>query len=161
MLDASLIFSILSLVCSFVAILFTWANSRRIKQESDAGLLQQLQADYEVIRARMDTRYRDETWIPDRSDKAIWCPLEEYWFFCYREWRTTRGRYAKLWKDDIRKGVKAGLRHRPLRYVLATIRKEGSLTDEYAMDFIEELIAIHGSDFQTEIYPPATVSEPV
>ena len=156
-MDASLILSILSLTCSIVAILFTWVNSRRVKQEAEANLLQQLQADYEVIRAKMDTRYRDETWIPDREDKPVWGPLEEYWFFCYREWRITRGHYANLWQEYISMGVKAGLRHRPLRYVLATIRTEGSLTDEYAGDFIEELNSLYGSDFQKEFYPPMEI----
>jgi len=154
MLDLSIIFSVLSLVCSIIAILFTWSNSRRLKQEAEANLLDQLQADYEVIRAKMSTRYRDEKWIPDRADKEIWGPLEEYWFFCYREWRITRGCYVKLWQEYITKGIKAGLKHRPLRYVLATIRKEGSLTEEYARDFINELFAIYGSDFQKEFYPP-------
>jgi len=154
MLDLSIIFSVLSLVCSIIAIMFTWSNSRRLKQEAEANLLQQLQADYEVVRAKMDTRYRDETWTPDRTDKAVWSPLEEYWFFCYRAWRITRGCYVKLWQEYITKGIKAGLKHRPLRYVLATIRKEGSLTDEYASDYINELIALCGSDFQKEFYPP-------
>lgn len=153
MLDTAFIFSILSLICSIVAISFTWMNSRRAKQEAEVNLMLQLRADFETIRARMDTRYRDESWIPDRTDKAVWGPLEEYWYLCYREWRITRGRYEKLWKDEISKGVKAGIKHRPLRYVLATIRNEGSLTDEYAGDFIEELIGSYGSDFQKEFYP--------
>lgn len=151
--NTTFIISVLSLACSIAAILFTWVNSRRLKQEAEASVLHQLQADYDSIRAKMDARYRNESWLPDRNDREIWGPFEEYWFFCFREWRVTQGRYSNLWNDYIKKGIKAGIDHRALRFVLATIREEGSLTGEYAKNFIDELIDLHGSDFQQEFYP--------
>jgi len=158
--NATLIISAVSLLCSIAAILFTWTNSQRLKAEAEASVLLRLRSDYESIRAKMDTRYRDKNWLPDRNDRDIWGPYEEYWFFCYREWLTTReDRYSNLWNENIKIHVKAGLNHRPLRFVLATIRKEGSLTDEYAKGFINELIELHGSDFQQEFFPRGETME--
>ena len=156
-----LFLSAASLIFTGILAFYTWrlwgANktlSERLREEAELSLLHQLQSQYTALRARMGGRYSDETWTPDRRNEDEWRPLEEYWFFCFQEWLLTKGaehgRYSRLWDDHIRDAVKAGLSHRPLRYVLVAIRKGGSLQDIYAGDFIKELISIHGSDFHSE-----------
>jgi len=151
---ASFVVAILSLLCSAIAISYTRRSSTRSRQEAELTLLHQLQSEYDAIRSRMDIRYRLDDWRPDRGKPAEWMPLEEYWFFCYREWRLTKGdksgRFGHIWEDHIENGIKAGLSHPPLRFVLATIRAQGSLQDVYAEEFIQELIRLNVADFHDE-----------
>jgi hypothetical protein len=140
---AAFIVSIFSLLSSVVALIFTRMNAK-------LQLLGQLYSGYLNIHARMDSRYRDEKWFPERK-KPEWIPLEEYWYFCHYEYMVTKGSkhrtFASIWDNYVSKGVIAGLKHRALRYVLHTIREEGGLQDVYAQDFINELISLYGSNF--------------
>jgi hypothetical protein len=154
--NVKLIVSIISLICSITALYFTWFNNKRLIREREEDLFNKFQADYEGIRARMDTRYRKDDWIPDREEKTVWGSLEEYWIFCFREWKITLGspnrRYVNVWNDFIKGSIKAGLNHRPLRFVLATMRKEGSLSGDYAKGFIYEMDRLHGENILKEFY---------
>jgi len=77
--------------------------------------------------------------------------MEEYWYFCLSEYEITakspNGAYHKLWQNKIRLRVAAGLKHKPLRYVLVKIVRDGSMTGEYAKDFLNELEDIYGTQF--------------
>ena len=151
-----------SLMCSVVALYYTGSTAKRAKQEADMTMLNLLQSNYEAIRARMDMQYRINTWRPDPKDLSVWIPLEEYWFFCFREWWLTKGsaskRFSSLWDDYIVQAVKAGLSHAPLRFVLCSMRASGTFNDSYAEEFIEELIKLNGADlcdgFDNEIKSP-------
>jgi len=155
--NAKFIVSLAALACSFIAIYLTGSNYRRLIKEREEDMLNAFQRDYEGIRAKMDKRYCDNGWRPDPHDKSIWEPYEEYWYFCYREWKitmgSTNGRYVNLWNDSIRDGVKAGLSHPPLRYVLATMLKRGSLLGDYAVGFVQEMNKLNNNiDIQKEFY---------
>ena len=142
--------SLVSLIVSAVAAYY----ARSATREAEANMLYALQSDYEAIRARMDSRYRQNDWRPNRAESKEWIPIEEYWFFCLREWLLTKAgpnkRFAKLWDKQIRDGVKAGLRHPPLRFVLAAMLSDGTLDEGYTKGFTTELIRLHGSDFKAE-----------
>lgn len=142
--------ALVSLVVSAIAAYY----ARSATREADANLLNSLQSAYEAIRARMDSRYRQKDWRPNRAETREWVPIEEYWFFCLREWLLTKGspnkRFAELWDEQIAEAVKAGLRHPPLRFVLATMLTDGTLDEGYTKGFATELIRLHGSDFRSE-----------
>ena len=146
----SAVVSVVSLVVSGVAAYY----AHSAKREADLNMLNTLQSDYEAIRARMDMRYRLEAWRPNRARPREWAPLEAYWFFCLREWLLTKGnpnqRFASLWDDHIGAAVKAGVRHAPLRFVLAAMRTDGTLDEGYTNGFMAELFRLHGSDFVSE-----------
>jgi len=74
----TLIIAIVSLLCSVIALVFTYLQTKRAKEEAETALLETLQSGYESIRGRMDPRYRDDTWRPDPMKPQEWGPLEEY-----------------------------------------------------------------------------------
>jgi hypothetical protein len=61
-------------------------------------------------------------------------------------------RYARVWTESLQAAVKAGLSHRPLRYVLATMLQQGSLTGSYAQGFVAEMNALVGREVKGEFY---------
>jgi hypothetical protein len=142
--------SLVSLIVSAIAAYY----ARSATREAEANMLNTLQSDYEAIRARMDSRYRQNDWRPTRAEPKEWVPIEEYWFFCLREWLLTKAgpnkRFAKLWDEHIRDGVKAGLRHPPLRFVLAAMLSDGTLDEGYTKGFTTESTRLHGGDFKSE-----------
>lgn len=142
--------SVVSLLVSAIAAYY----ARSATREADANMLNSLQSAYEAIRARLDSRYRQKDWRPNPAEAKEWVPIEEYWFFCLREWLLTKGgpnqRFASLWDQQIADAVKAGLRHPSLRFVLAIMLADGTLDEGYTKGFVTELIRLHGSDFKNE-----------
>jgi len=130
----------------------------RMEAERESDLQQQ----YNEIRSRMDMRYRDEEWAPPKDDQSIWVPFVQYWYFCFHEYEVTakspRRVYRRLWENKLRERVKAGLSHRPLRYILYNIIQSGSMSDGYADDFIAEMKKIYGRDFIAEFNSVAKMS---
>ena len=139
---------------SIVVSTFAAYYAKSARREAEVNMLNSLQSDYEAIRARMDTRYRQEKWRPSRDQSKEWTPFEEYWFFCLREWLLTKGganqRFARLWDAHIGNAVKSGLRHAPLRFVLASMLADGTLDEGYTRGFVTELVRLHAGDFRTE-----------
>lgn len=153
--------SVFSLIATVLIAVFTAKLSlsqrrleKEIREDAINHKLYELQNSYQIIRVKMDKRYRQEDWRPLRNVYEEWGPIEEYWYFCYLEWLITRGpnsgKYKVLWESHIKDGIAAGLSHKPLRYVLSTLRKEGSMSLDYANDFINDLKVIYQADFDNE-----------
>jgi hypothetical protein len=154
---------VLAVITSVVALAVSIILAISVRQREEAAFEGILQGQYSQIRCRMDMRYRDEEWIPPRDDPAIWGPLEEYWYFCFSEYEITAkspsGVYRKLWQNKLRVRVAAGLSHKPLRDVLVEIVRNGSMTGEYAKDFLKEMEAIYGSHFLPVSVEPNKIQE--
>lgn len=153
--------AILSLIANIIVAIFTATTylaqrnlAARLKEDALNQKMHELQTQYSIIRAKMNIKYRQEEWRPSKDVSTEWCPIEEYWFFCFHEWLLTKGpnsnNFNNLWDDHIKVAIQAGLSHKPLRYVLREMRRDGTLSQEYANQFIEALKQLTPHNFDIE-----------